>query len=47
MNKAQLATQEKWLKYYLKWIKKAKDDKELCMVINQIYEDGLIDGSNN
>jgi hypothetical protein len=47
MNKQQLAIQEKWLRNYLKLIKKAKDDKEMCNIINQIYEDGLMDGSSN
>jgi len=34
---------EEWIEKWLKGIKNCKTDKELCIVINKIYEDGFSD----
>lgn len=37
---------DKWTRDWIKAIKKCKDDDDLAIIIDKIYVDGFVDGSN-
>ena len=48
MNKDKtIDTIDPYQQKFLTLIKKAKDNAEICTIIDEIYEDGFIDGKNN